>query len=97
MNNKNYLYLTSPLCYFIQYTVLCIYTGNLITAFAATYLPQALLKKQLTYGVGVRILTSTVLASGVSYYITTQQTKICQAAWLAVEEKHTYLAPMKSE
>jgi hypothetical protein len=37
------------------------------------------------------ILVSGVLAAGVSYQVTAQRTRSCQAAWMAAEDKHTYL------
>jgi len=48
------------------------------------------LKKRLPYGKNSYILVSSVLAAGVSYQVTTQRTKCCQAAWMAAEDKHTY-------
>ncbi|XP_065348171.1 transmembrane protein 141-like isoform X2 [Cloeon dipterum] len=58
--------------------------------FACVYVPQNILKKRLPYGPGGKILSSTILASATAYYITSKKSKLCQAGWLAVEEKHTY-------
>lgn len=66
-------------------------------AFACVYLPQNLLKKRLPYGVGPKILGTTIVASAAAYYITTEKTKHCQAAWLATEEKHTYFTRIEQE
>jgi hypothetical protein len=67
------------------------------SAFACVYVPQTLLKKRLPYGVGAKILGTTIVASAASYYITTEKTKVCQAAWLAVEDKHTYFTRLEQE
>lgn len=66
-------------------------------AFACVYLPQTLLKKRLPYGVGPKILSTTIAASAAAYYITTEKTKLCQAAWLAAEDKHTYFTRLEQE
>ncbi|XP_069693095.1 transmembrane protein 141 [Periplaneta americana] len=60
-------------------------------AFSSTFIGQSLMKKHLPYGRNNYILVSGCLAAAVSYQVTTQRTKSCQAAWMAVEDKHTYL------
>jgi len=61
------------------------------------YLPQNLVKKRLPYGPGGKILSSTIVAAAAAYYITSEKTKLCQAGWLAVEEKHTYFTNLQLE
>nr|CAD7447904.1 unnamed protein product [Timema bartmani] len=59
--------------------------------FSGTFLAQSLAKKVVPYGRNGYVLASTCLATAVSYHITSQRTKACQAAWMAAEDKHTYL------
>jgi len=59
-------------------------------AFSGSFIGQTLLKKHIPYGKNTYILLSAILATGVSYHVTTQRTKSCQAAWMAAEDKHTY-------
>ncbi|KDR13949.1 transmembrane protein 141 [Zootermopsis nevadensis] len=59
-------------------------------AFSGSFIGQSLLKKNLPYGRNGHILASSILAAIVSYQVTTQRTKSCQAAWMAAEDKHTY-------
>lgn len=60
------------------------------SAFSGSFIGQSLLKKHLPYGKNAHILVSSVLATGISYQVTTHRTKCCQAAWMAAEDKHTY-------
>ncbi|GFG38664.1 hypothetical protein Cfor_01682 [Coptotermes formosanus] len=61
-----------------------------LPAFSGSFIGQTLLKKHIPYGKNTYILLSAVLATGISYQVTTQRTKSCQAAWMAAEDKHTY-------
>jgi hypothetical protein len=61
-----------------------------LSAFSGSFIGQSLLKKHIPYGKNTYILLSAVLATGISYQVTTQHTKSCQAAWMAAEDKHTY-------
>nr|CAD7197506.1 unnamed protein product [Timema douglasi] len=59
--------------------------------FSGTFLAQSLAKKVVPYSRSGYVLVSTCLATAVSYQTTSQRTKACQAAWMAAEDKHTYL------
>lgn len=61
-----------------------------LSAFSGSFIGQSLLKKHIPYGKNTYILLSALLATGISYQVTTQRTKACQAAWMAAEDKHTY-------
>ncbi|XP_071455200.1 transmembrane protein 141 [Hetaerina americana] len=61
-------------------------------AFAGTYIGQNLLKKNLPYKEKSFVIISSLVATAVSYRVTSVRTKACQAGWLAAEEKHTYFS-----
>jgi hypothetical protein len=62
----------------------------ILSAFSGSFIGQSLLKKHIPYGKNTYVLLSALLATGISYQVTTQRTKACQAAWMAAEDKHTY-------
>lgn len=59
--------------------------------FASAYTAQHLLKKSLPYSFKGNILVSSLVAVIVGFQVTAVRSRSCQAAWLAAEEKHTYL------
>ncbi|XP_076068737.1 transmembrane protein 141 [Oratosquilla oratoria] len=63
-------------------------------SFGGTYIGQHLLTKALPYSKGGHILASSVVASFVAYKVTAVRANACQAAWMAAEDKHTYLNPI---
>lgn len=64
-------------------------------AFSSSYIAQTLLKNKLPYPQKFSLLTSSVIASVVAYKITKHRSLACQAAWLANEEKSTYLTELE--
>ncbi|KAK7070263.1 hypothetical protein SK128_025767 [Halocaridina rubra] len=63
-------------------------------AFGGTYILQHLMHKQLPFGRKYHILTSSVVACGVAYQVTSMRAKSCQEGWMAAEDKHTFLNPI---
>lgn len=59
-------------------------------AFSSTYLAQNLLKKHLPYSSKFFILVSCTVGVVCSYKISRKRTSVCQAAWMAAEDKSTY-------
>jgi hypothetical protein len=72
-----------------MHRILTLITAS-FSAFSGSFIGQSLLKKHIPYGKNTYILLSAILATGVSYHVTKQRTKSCQAAWMAAEDKHTY-------
>jgi hypothetical protein len=72
-----------------MYWIITIMTAS-FSAFSGSFIGQTLLKKHIPYGKNTYILLSAILATGISYHVTKQHTKSCQAAWMAAEDKHTY-------
>lgn len=64
-------------------------------AFSFSYLTQNLLKHKLPYSTKVFILTSSVFGAFLTYTVVKDKTKDCHAAWLAAEEKVTYLTEIE--
>lgn len=58
--------------------------------FSSTYLAQNLLKKHIPYSAKFFILASCAVGSVCSYKISSKRTLVCQAAWMAAEDKSTY-------
>lgn len=67
---------------------------NLI-GFSSVYFSQKLLQRYLPYTLKTNILISSVVGCVCSYKVTSDRSKICQAAWLASEDKHTALSDIK--
>ncbi|KAG7173381.1 putative TMEM141 protein family-containing protein [Homarus americanus] len=63
-------------------------------AFGGTYISQHLLVKYLPYSRKNHIIVSSLVACGVAYQVTAVRAKACQAAWMAAEDKHTFLNPI---
>lgn len=59
--------------------------------FSGCYFTQKIIQKKLTYPRQWNILISSLVAVGLSYKVTADRTKSCQAAWMAAEDKHTIL------
>ena len=59
--------------------------------FASAFFVQHLLKKNLPYTIKGQILVSSLAGVLVGFRVTSVRAQACQAAWLAAEEKHTYL------
>ncbi|XP_055545163.1 transmembrane protein 141 [Wyeomyia smithii] len=66
-----------------------LFTGltSFTLGFSATYFLQKLLTKRLPYSQKSGILVSSLIATGISYKITSDRTKACQTGWLADEGK----------
>ncbi|KAB7501974.1 hypothetical protein Anas_01240 [Armadillidium nasatum] len=62
--------------------------------FGGAFFTQHLLFKHLPYGVKGNIAVSSFVAVAVSYRVTTIRTNSCQQAWMAAEDKHTFLNPL---
>lgn len=60
--------------------------------FSSIYFTQKLIQQRFPYKLKTIILISTLVGCTCSYKITSDRTKICQAAWLASEDKHTALS-----
>ncbi|KAG5672981.1 hypothetical protein PVAND_003065 [Polypedilum vanderplanki] len=60
--------------------------------FSSVYFTQKFLQKRFPHQLQTNILISTLVGSFAAYKVTSERTKSCQAAWLAVEEKHTALS-----
>lgn len=60
--------------------------------FSGFYFAQKLLQSKVQYPKKFNILISSLAAVGISYKVTRDRTKACQAAWMAVEGKHTALS-----
>jgi TMEM141 protein family len=63
-----------------------------VIGFSSVYFTQKLLQKRLPYPIKFNILVSTIVGSLSAYKITSDRTKVCQAAWLAAEDKQTALS-----
>lgn len=63
-------------------------------AFGGTYIAQHLTSKHLPYDRKLNILFSSIAAVAVSYKVTSVRTHACQQAWMAAEDKHTFLNPI---
>ena len=59
--------------------------------FATAFTTQNLLKETIPYSLKGNILVSSLVAVVVGFQVTAVRSRACQAAWLAAEEKHTYL------
>jgi len=62
--------------------------------FGGTYIAQHLTAKHLPYDRKLNILFSSIVAVAVSYRVTAVRANACQAAWMAAEDKHTFLNPI---
>ena len=60
------------------------------TGFSTTYFIQTLLQKKLPYSPKGNIIVSSIAAIYIGHKVTSNKSRICQDAWLAAEEKHTY-------
>lgn len=60
-------------------------------AFSCSYLTQSLLKNKLPYSSKFFILSLTAISALISYRVTKSRSAFCQEAWLASEDKVTYL------
>jgi hypothetical protein len=65
--------------------------------FSSVYFTQKLIQKRLPYPIKFNILVSTIVGTTVSYKLTSDRSKTCQAAWLAAEDKHTALSDIVEE
>lgn len=65
-------------------------------AFSCSYLTQNLLKNKLPYSNKFFILTSTLISGLVAYKVAKSRSAICQAAWLASEDKITYFTEIEN-
>jgi len=61
-----------------------------IFGFSTTYFIQTLLQKKLPYSPKGNIIVSSIAAIYIGHKVTSNKSRICQDAWLAAEEKHTY-------
>ncbi|XP_030373668.1 transmembrane protein 141 [Scaptodrosophila lebanonensis] len=59
--------------------------------FSGSYFTQKLIQTKIRYPVKYNILLSSLLATGISYQVTSTRTKSCQSRWMAFEEKHSIL------
>lgn len=66
-------------------------------AFSSTYLAQNLLKKHIPYSPKFFILLSSAIGAVCSYKISTKRTLVCQAAWMAAEDKSTYFTQAEAQ
>ncbi|XP_054283928.1 transmembrane protein 141 [Macrosteles quadrilineatus] len=66
-------------------------------AFSSTYIGQTLLKNKLPYSPKFSILNSTVIATIIAYKVSKSRSSACQAAWLAAEDKVTYLTELEND
>lgn len=65
--------------------------------FSGTYLAQNLLKKHMPYSSKFFILVSSAVGAVCSYKISTKRTLVCQAAWMAAEDKSTYFTQIEGQ
>ncbi|XP_015023055.2 transmembrane protein 141 [Drosophila mojavensis] len=70
-----------------------LFTGlaSFCLGFAGTYFIQKTVQRKIHYPSKYNILISSLVATGVAYQTTTTRTKSCQAAWMAIEDKHSVL------
>ncbi|XP_017856112.1 PREDICTED: transmembrane protein 141 [Drosophila arizonae] len=70
-----------------------LFTGlaSFCLGFAGTYFIQKTVQRKIRYPSKYNILISSLVATGVAYQTTTTRTKSCQAAWMAIEDKHSVL------
>ncbi|XP_046675274.1 transmembrane protein 141 [Homalodisca vitripennis] len=64
-------------------------------AFSSTYIAQSILKNKLPYSSKFYVLSSTVVAAYFSYKVSKARSQVCQAAWLAAEDKSTYFTELE--
>ena len=69
----------------------------LISGFGVSYFGQKAFTKHLPYGPNAIVLVSSGIAVALAYTGVSRQSDICQKAWMAQEDKHTFLSPIDSK
>ncbi|KAK2704542.1 transmembrane protein 141-like [Artemia franciscana] len=65
--------------------------------FSGTWIFQHLFRHRLPYDPKFHALVSAAIGVVSGYKVTALRSQSCQAAWMATENKHTYLNPLQKE